>query len=65
MNKLVYTVFSTLAFAIIFVFVWDMVFYLYRVNSLNTRIENITSAMQNTQLPPFVRILWMLNLPNL
>lgn len=47
MNKLVYTVFSTLAFAIIFVFVWDMVFYLYRVNSLNTRIENITSAMQN------------------
>lgn len=47
MNKLVYTVFSTLAFAIIFVFVWDIVFYLYRVNSLNTRIENISSAMQN------------------
>lgn len=47
MNKLVYTVFSTLAFAIIFVFVWDIVFYLYRVNSLNTRMENIASAMQN------------------
>ncbi len=46
MNKLVYNVFKTIAFAMIFVFVWDMVFYLYRVAVLNQRMDNIMTSLQ-------------------
>lgn len=46
MNRLVFSVFKTIAFAMIFVFVWDMAFYLYRVSSLNQRMENIMTSMQ-------------------
>ena len=46
MNKLVYSVFKTIAFAMIFVFVFDMGFYLYRVFSINQRAENILTSMQ-------------------
>lgn len=56
MNRLVYTVFKTIAFAIIFVFVWDMVFYMYRTVSLNSRMESIATSlkkvvMENNYLP--------------
>lgn len=46
MHKLVYQVFKTLAFAMIFVFVWDIVFYMYRVASLNQRMESLMASMQ-------------------
>lgn len=46
MNKLVYSVFKTIAFAMIFVFVWDMVFYMYRVSSLNQRVESMMTSLQ-------------------
>jgi len=46
MNKLVYSVFKTIAFAMIFVFVWDLAFYLYRVSILNQRMDNIMTSLQ-------------------
>ena len=46
MNRLVYSVFKTIAFAMIFVFVFDIGFYLYRVASLNQRIESLMTSMQ-------------------
>ena len=46
MNKLVYSVFKAIFIAIIGVFVFDMVFYLYRAFSINTRMENITTSMR-------------------
>lgn len=46
MNRLVYNVFKTIMFAMIFVFVFDMAGYLYRAMSLNQRMENIMVSMQ-------------------
>lgn len=46
MNKLVYSVFKTIAFAMIFVFVWDLGFYLFRVAILNQRMDNIMTSLQ-------------------
>lgn len=46
MNKMVFAVFKTIAFAMIFVFVWDMVFYLYRVANLNQRAESLMTSLQ-------------------
>ncbi len=46
MNRLVYSVFKAIMMAIIFVFVFDMVFYLYRAISLNSRMQSISTSLQ-------------------
>lgn len=46
MNKFVFTVFKAIAMAMIFVFVFDMVFYLYRALSINQRMLNLMTSMQ-------------------
>lgn len=56
MNRIVYSVFKTIMFAIIFVFVFDIVFYMYRVTTLNQRMESISTSlkkvvMDNNYLP--------------
>lgn len=56
MNRLVYSVFKAIALSIIFIFVFDIVFYIYRVTSLNARIESISTSlkkvvMENNYLP--------------
>lgn len=56
MHKLVYTVFKTIALSIIFIFLFDIVFYMYRVTSLNSRIESVSTSMrkvvmENNYLP--------------
>lgn len=56
MNKLVYTVFKTIAMSVIFIFLFDIVFYMYRITSLNARIESFSTSMkkvvmENNYLP--------------
>lgn len=56
MNKLVYTVFKTIAMSIIFIFVFDILFYMYRVTALNARMESFSTSlkkvvMENNYLP--------------
>lgn len=56
MNRLVYTVFKTIMLSIIFIFLFDIVFYMYRVTSLNARMESISTSMkkvvmENNYLP--------------
>lgn len=46
MHRVVGTVFKIIMFSIIFVFVWDMAFYMYRAFSLNQQMEGIMSSMQ-------------------
>lgn len=46
MNRLVYSVFKAIMMAIIFVFVFDMTFYLYRAISLNSRMQSISTSLQ-------------------
>lgn len=46
MNKFVASVFKAIMFSMIFVFVWDTAFYLYRVLSINQRIESLMNSMQ-------------------
>lgn len=46
MHRLVATVFKAIMFAMIFVFVWDIGFYLFRAFSLNQRMESIMTSMQ-------------------
>ena len=46
MHRLVASCFKAIMFSIIFVFVFDMSFYLYRVISLNSRRESIMTSMQ-------------------
>lgn len=46
MNRLVYSVFKAIMVAIIFVFVFDMAFYLYRAISLNSRMQSISTSLQ-------------------
>lgn len=57
MNRLVYSVFKAIMVSIIFVFIFDMVFYLYRAVSLNARMESLSTSlkkvvMENNYLPP-------------
>lgn len=56
MNKLVYTVFKTIALSIIFIFLFDIIFYMYRVTALNARMESMSTSMkkvvmENNYLP--------------
>lgn len=56
MHKLVYNVFKTIMLSIIFIFVFDIVFYMYRVSSLNARMESVSTSMkkvvmENNYLP--------------
>lgn len=46
MNRLVYSVFKAIMISIIFVFVFDMAFYMYRAFSLNSRMESISTSLQ-------------------
>lgn len=46
MHRIVANCFKSIAFAIIFVIVWDVCFYLWRVNALNQRMESIGVSMQ-------------------
>ena len=46
MNKLVYICFKTLALSMIFIFVWDMGFYLFRAFSLDQRMKNHMTSLQ-------------------
>ena len=56
MNRMVWCVFKAIALSIIFVFVWDMGFYLYRTFALNQRMEMLMSSLtkvvqENNYLP--------------
>lgn len=56
MNRMVFSVFKAIALSMIFVFVWDMGFYLYRTFALNQRMEILMSSMtkvvqENNYLP--------------
>lgn len=46
MAKLTYSVFKTIMMAMILVFVFDMLMYLYRTASLTQRMQNIMTGMQ-------------------
>lgn len=46
MHKLVFNVFKTIAISMILIFVFDIVFYMYRVASLNQRVESIMTSLQ-------------------
>lgn len=46
MHRIVANCFKGIAFAIIFVIVWDVGFYLWRANALNQRMESIAVSMQ-------------------
>lgn len=46
MNKTVWTAFKAVAFAIIFVIVWSVAFYLFKAYSLNQKIESLMVTMQ-------------------
>lgn len=46
MNKLVAGAFKTIAYAIIFVVVWSVGFYLFRAYALNKKMESIMSFME-------------------
>ena len=46
MHRIVANCFKSIAFAIIFVIVWDLGFYLWRANVLNQRMESIAVSMQ-------------------
>lgn len=59
MNRLTISVFKAIAVSIIFIFLFDIVFYMYRVASLNSRMESISTSMrkvvmENNYLPPEV-----------
>lgn len=46
MHKLVASVFKAIMYSILFVFIFDMVFYAYRAFSINQRMETIMTSMQ-------------------
>lgn len=48
MHKIVLNAFKAVAFAIIFVIIWSVVFYLIRVFSLNSKMETIAVSMQQS-----------------
>ena len=56
MHKMIWTVFKTIVATVLIVFLADMIFYLYRVSSLNARMENFAvnlkkTVMDNNYLP--------------
>lgn len=56
MYKMVATCFKAIIYAILFVFIFDMVFYMYRALSVNQRMESIMASMkkevmENNYLP--------------
>ena len=70
MYSMVYKVFKTIAFAIIFVFVFDIMMYIYRFASFNTKVENISTSLQkvvmeNNYLPKEQAVLFKQMLYNL
>lgn len=48
MNKLVYGVFKAIAVSMILVFVFDMAMYLYKAISIDQRMKNLMTSMQQT-----------------
>lgn len=46
MHKVVFSVFKAIMLSMIFVFVWDIGFYLYRVTNLNQRMNSLMTSMQ-------------------
>lgn len=46
MHRIVANCFKAIAFAIIFVIVWDVGFYLWRANALNQRMESVAVSIQ-------------------
>lgn len=46
MTKFTYAVFKAIIVSMLFVFIWDTAFYLYRVLSLNQRVESLMASMQ-------------------
>lgn len=46
MHRIVANCFKAIAFSIIFIIVWDVGFYLWRVNALNDRMESLAVSMQ-------------------
>lgn len=63
MHRIVANCFKGIAFAIIFVIVWDLGFYLWRANALNQRMESIAVSMQevvskNNYLPEGDRLMF-------
>lgn len=63
MHRLVYQVFKAIMVAIILVFVFDMVGYLYRAASLNQRVESLMTSLQkvvmdNNYLPQEQAVLY-------
>lgn len=63
MHRMVGQVFKTLMFAIIFVFIWDIGFYIFRSFVLNARMESLMMSMQkvvmeNNYLPEGNKLLY-------
>lgn len=46
MHRIVANCFKAIAYAMIFIIVWDVGFYIWRVNSFNNRMESIMVSMQ-------------------
>lgn len=46
MHRIVATCFKSIMYAIIFVIIWDVGFYLWRANVLNQRMESLAVSMQ-------------------
>lgn len=46
MHRVVGNCFKAIALSIIFVIIWDVGFYLWRVNALNDRVESLAVSMQ-------------------
>lgn len=46
MHRIVANCFKSIAFAILFIVIWDVAFYLWRANALNDRMESIAVSMQ-------------------
>lgn len=46
MHKIVVTCFKAIAYAIIFVIIWDVCFYLWRANAINQRMESLAVSLQ-------------------
>ena len=46
MHRIVVTCFKAIAYAIIFVIIWDVCFYLWRANAVNQRMESLAVSLQ-------------------
>lgn len=46
MHRIVANCFKSIAFAILFIIIWDVAFYLWRANALNDRMESLAVSMQ-------------------